>query len=140
LKSITGMSGIEGEMIDLICRMLLSYVVNALWQIPIIATTTVLCSKLIRWLPSGQRHLLWVIAMFLSVLLPVWSLRVVHDMTYVSGRAQASSKNAPVATDRALAAHSAIWSGVQHREWSISVIDPVSRIALVSTWHSSSIV
>jgi beta-lactamase regulating signal transducer with metallopeptidase domain len=54
--------------------MLSTYVLNALWQIPLIALTAWICIKLANRLPAKYHHAVWVAALLLSVVLPLTSL------------------------------------------------------------------
>lgn len=56
-------------------NMILStYVLNALWQIPVIVATAWLCMKVANRLPAKYRHAVWVATLLLGVLLPLMSL------------------------------------------------------------------
>lgn len=69
---------------------LTTFVVNSLWQIPLIAATAALCSRLMRSVPSVYRHLVWVAALGLCICLPVESLwssnRVGHNFSPASSQ------------------------------------------------------
>ncbi len=64
-------------------QLLTTFLVNALWQIPVIAGITALCALLLRTAPSSSRYLLWVAALGLCLLLPLASLR--HASNFSSG-------------------------------------------------------
>ena len=51
-----------------------TYVLNALWQIPVIAATAWLCMKFASRLPAKYKHAVWVAALFLAVVLPILGL------------------------------------------------------------------
>lgn len=51
-----------------------TYVLNALWQIPVIAATAWLCMKFASRLPAKYQHAVWVAALLLAVVLPILSL------------------------------------------------------------------
>ncbi len=51
-----------------------TYVLNALWQIPVIVATAWLCMKFASRLPAKYQHAVWVAALFLGVVLPLLSL------------------------------------------------------------------
>ena len=53
---------------------LTTFIVNSLWQIPLIAATAALCSRLMHSMPSVYRHLVWVAALGLCICLPVESI------------------------------------------------------------------
>ncbi len=56
-------------------QILVTYLVNALWQIPTIAVIGLLSALLLRRFPSVYLHRLWVAALLASVLVPFMSLR-----------------------------------------------------------------
>lgn len=51
-----------------------TYVLNALWQIPVIAATAWACMKIANRLPAKYRHAVWVATLLLGVILPLMSL------------------------------------------------------------------
>lgn len=53
----------------------LTFLLNAVWQVTLIAGLTTCCMALLRNVASRHRHLLWVLALVLSVALPLWSLQ-----------------------------------------------------------------
>ena len=57
-------------------QILVTYLVNALWQIPTIAVIGLLSALLLGRFPSVYLHRLWVAALLASVLVPFMSLRV----------------------------------------------------------------
>jgi hypothetical protein len=59
---------------DAINRFLSTYVLNALWQIPVIAATAWLCLRFAKRLPASHHHVLWVASLLLGVVLPLVSL------------------------------------------------------------------
>jgi hypothetical protein len=56
-----------------ISHLLTTFLVNSLWQIPLIAAVTALCATLIRPVPSAYRHVVWVVALGLCLGLPLTS-------------------------------------------------------------------
>ncbi len=52
-------------------RMLLNFLMNSVWQIALVAAAAVAAARLARSAPARHRHCLWVMALALSVLLPV---------------------------------------------------------------------
>jgi beta-lactamase regulating signal transducer with metallopeptidase domain len=52
-----------------------TYLTNALWMTCVVAAVTVLLSRALRRCPASYRHVLWVAALLLAVLLPSASLR-----------------------------------------------------------------
>src|SRR5215471_19066749 len=59
---------------DVINQVLLTYVLNAFWQIPLIAATAWLCLKLASRLSPTHHHAVWVAALVLSVVIPLSNL------------------------------------------------------------------
>src|SRR5436305_1920802 len=55
--------------------LVLTYAVNALWMTCAVAAITAVLARGLRRLPAAQQHVLWVVALTLSVLLPMTSLR-----------------------------------------------------------------
>ena len=51
-----------------------TFVLNALWQIPVIAATAWVCMKSANRLPAKYRHAVWVATLLLGVVLPLMSL------------------------------------------------------------------
>ena len=58
----------------MISLILSTYVLNALWQIPVIAATAWVCMKFANRLPAKYRHAVWVATLLLGVVLPLMSL------------------------------------------------------------------
>jgi len=55
-------------------RLLTTFLVNSIWQVPLIAAIAALCSRLMRRTPSAYRHVVWVAALGLCIGLPLISL------------------------------------------------------------------
>lgn len=53
----------------------ITFFLNALWQIPLIAAVAALACRLMRNSPAGHRHAVWVAALAASLLLPLASVR-----------------------------------------------------------------
>lgn len=51
----------------------LTFLLNAAWQIAVITLVATICARLMRRAPARQQHRIWTAALFLSVGLPVWS-------------------------------------------------------------------
>ena len=63
-----------------ISQLLLTFLLNACWQIPLIAALASFCGWLLRRSAPRYRHVLWVAALFLSFLLPaITSSRILLD-------------------------------------------------------------
>ena len=65
-----------------ISHLLTTFLVNSLWQIPLIAAVGALCATLMRSVPSAYRHVVWVVALGLCLGLPLTSI---SSPTSVSG-------------------------------------------------------
>jgi hypothetical protein len=59
-------------------HLLLTYLINAVWQAGVICAVATLCSLLLRRTRASFRHGLWTAALLVSALLPLWSLRGVQ--------------------------------------------------------------
>lgn len=57
-----------------ISRFMLGFLINALWQAPLIMLVASLCDRLMRNAPARFRHWLWVISLLLCLLLPLSGL------------------------------------------------------------------
>ena len=55
-------------------QLLTTFLVNSIWQAPLIATIAALCSRVMRRTPSVYRHAMWVAALGLCLGLPLISL------------------------------------------------------------------
>src|SRR5437762_14048828 len=51
-----------------------SYLANAIWEVTLVAVAAELADRLLRRAPSRYRHVLWVIALGIAVLIPFLSL------------------------------------------------------------------
>jgi TonB family protein len=58
---------------ETISRDLLTFLLNSLWQIPLVAAVAALACRLIRNGPAAHRHAVWVAALAAAVLLPLGS-------------------------------------------------------------------
>src|SRR5260370_42348260 len=55
-----------------ISQLLLTFLLNACWQVALIAATAMLCALLLRGTAVRYQHLLWVVALIASFCLPAW--------------------------------------------------------------------
>ncbi len=76
---------------ETLSRYLLTFLFNSLWQIPLIAAVAFVACKLMRNGPASHRHAVWVAALFVSILLPLASLRTCRR----DAEAVFSAPNAP---------------------------------------------
>ncbi|HWS52581.1 MAG TPA: M56 family metallopeptidase [Pyrinomonadaceae bacterium] len=53
----------------------LTYLLNAVWQVALVAAAAAGCMSLLRHAPARHRHVLWVAALVVSFALPLWSLQ-----------------------------------------------------------------
>ena len=60
---------------ETISRILLTFLLNSLWQIPVVAAVALLACRLMRRGPAAHQHMVWVAALLAAVLLPVASVR-----------------------------------------------------------------
>ena len=68
---------------ETISRYLLTFLLNSLWQVPLVAAVAVLASRLMLNGPARYRHALWVTALLAAILLPVASVRKSEQSTTV---------------------------------------------------------
>lgn len=54
--------------------LVLTFLANALWQVPAVVVATALAARLLRRAPARHRHALWLAALALAVALPMASL------------------------------------------------------------------
>jgi TonB family protein len=54
-------------------QLLLTFLLNAVWQVPLIVASAAFCSWLLRQATARYRHLVWVAALFLSFGLPAFA-------------------------------------------------------------------
>ena len=57
-----------------VSELVLNFLLNAAWQIVVVALIAWICECLLRNAAAGYRHALWVAALLLSMALPFWSL------------------------------------------------------------------
>jgi beta-lactamase regulating signal transducer with metallopeptidase domain len=66
---------------ETISRTLLTFLLNALWQVPLAAAVAALGGWIMRRGPAWHRHALWVAALFAALLLPLGGIRVPTNAT-----------------------------------------------------------
>ncbi len=105
---------------DPISRLLLTYLANSIWMVAVIAGIAALLAKLLRRTPSAYRHLLWVTALVLAVLLPfasIWRVGTERRVSLTPSQlAGASSLPESVSQD---VSGDTFWSRMKHRQRSI---------------------
>jgi len=70
-------------------QLLLTFLLNACWQIPLIAALASFCGWLLRRSASRYRHILWVAALLLSFMLPaITSSRILLDAFQIATGSQ----------------------------------------------------
>jgi hypothetical protein len=57
-----------------ISRVAVTYLVNALWQVPMIAAMAWVCLKLMRRVPVSYKHAIWVITLILAAAIPLLTI------------------------------------------------------------------
>jgi len=68
-------------------ELILNFLLNATWQIVVITMVAGLGARLLKNAPSRYRHALWVASLFLSVILPLWSVVGVQPKAVVTATA-----------------------------------------------------
>ena len=53
--------------------MITAFIVNAAWQVAAIAVVALICAKAMRNATASQKHAVWIAALVISVVLPMWS-------------------------------------------------------------------
>ena len=72
-----------------ISQLLLTFLLNACWQIPLVAALATFCAWLLRRSSAKHRHLLWVAALLISFLVPaITSSRILTDSFVVATASQ----------------------------------------------------
>jgi TonB family protein len=80
-------------------QVVMTFLLNASWQIVLVAAAAALCDWLLRGAPARYRHAVWVIALLLSLVVPALSLSSYLDRSpAVSSAAAASLESTPVVT------------------------------------------
>lgn len=85
---------------ETISHSLLTFLLNALWQVPLVAAVAALACRMTRNGPASHRHAVWVAALAISLLLPMASLRPPEDAPLLRSAvppAASALANAPVA-------------------------------------------
>ena len=59
---------------ETISHCLLTFLLNSVWQIPLVTLIAALVCRLMRNNPAGHRHMVWVAALLAAVLLPLASV------------------------------------------------------------------
>ena len=85
-----------------VSQFVLTFLLNASWQILLIAATASLCDRILSGTAARYRHTVWVIALFLTLLLPVFSSgpNFTAPPPPVSIAAAPTTESVPVVTTR----------------------------------------
>ena len=76
-------------------QLLLTFLLNACWQIALVAMAAAMCGWLLRGTAARYRHLLWVIALVSSFCLPLLaSWRLLNGKSSDQARAQVTTQRA----------------------------------------------
>lgn len=95
---------------DAISHLLVTYCLNAIWQVPVILAVTALCARLMRRAPAAFPHRLWLAALVLSTLLPLASLDSVIT-GYSAGLTASEKSQTGSLAPRTNGAHYFSWLG-----------------------------
>jgi bla regulator protein blaR1 len=83
-------------------QMLLTFLLNASWQVSLIVTFAVVCDWLLRGVAARYRHLLWVMTLLACLAMPIWSsLRFARE-TMVRESSTTQDSVRPIVTSRIL--------------------------------------
>src|SRR5882724_5778288 len=81
---------------ETISRLLLTFLLNAGWQIALITAVAAVCAWLLRKTTARYRHLLWVSALFMSLIVPVLTCsQIVREAIFNRPSALASVSSGP---------------------------------------------
>src|SRR4051794_25269173 len=83
-----------------ISRALLTFLVNSLWQVPLVAGAAAGLCRLLRNSPARHRHAVWVAAMAAAILLPLSSMRIAKQEPVPQYRADLTTEQIAVAKTR----------------------------------------
>ena len=81
-------------------QLLLTFLLNAAWQVLVITACAALCDWLLRGTAARYRHALWVAALFLSICVPVLSSSHLIKPSVISKPAQVETKGEPLVVSR----------------------------------------
>jgi beta-lactamase regulating signal transducer with metallopeptidase domain/uncharacterized membrane protein YkoI len=84
----------------IISQLLLTFLLNACWQIALVAAVASLCTWLLRKAPARQRHLVWVAALVISLGLPVLTTSQLLSRAFFSAPATQQTVIAPPVTSQ----------------------------------------
>jgi uncharacterized membrane protein YjjB (DUF3815 family) len=95
---------------------LLTFLLNSLWQIPVIACVVALAAWLLRYGPANHRHAVWVVALIASAALPI-----ISTITATSRRNTSNAFTVPALPQQAESSTS------RNARPTVSSQDPLSR-------------
>jgi beta-lactamase regulating signal transducer with metallopeptidase domain len=86
-------------------RTVLTFLLNAIWQVPVAAGVAALAARLMRNGPASHRHAVWVVALLSAILLPIASIGTadrsavtLYEPTLATGGTVAARASAPAAS------------------------------------------
>ena len=122
---------------DWISRMLVTFLVNSIVQVAIIAGLALLCSVALRRAAAKYQYVLWIAALLLSSLLPLWSLKSAissavsvrgHDTLAGTGQ----SKPGPAPPNETIAL--GLWSWLSQPHEELLLFPPTLTAVLASLY------
>jgi TonB family protein len=84
----------------IIPQLLLTFLLNAAWQVVVITACAALCDWLLRKTAARYRHALWVSALFLSICVPALSSSRLIKPSVISKPAPVETRSEPVVVSR----------------------------------------
>src|SRR5437660_11203585 len=69
-----------------VSQVLLTFLLNACWQIALVTVAAVLCAWLWRGTSARHKHLLWVAALALALCLPVLTIARLSGVSFFRGQ------------------------------------------------------
>src|ERR1035441_10096804 len=127
---------------DWISRMLVTFLVNSIVQVAIIAGLALLCSVALRRAAAKYQYVLWIAALLLSSLLPLWSLKSAissavsvrgHDTLAGTGQ----SKPGPAPPNETIALGLWSWLSQPHEE---QLLFPPTLTAVLASLYAAFLV
>lgn len=115
---------------ETISHPLLTFLLNALWQVPLVAAVAALACRMMGNGPASHRHAVWVAALVISLLLPMASLRRGDDSTLLRSAVPPAASALAGASSAASATLAAAGAAPASRSRTISYAPAVGAVLL----------
>src|SRR5215471_18256336 len=93
---------------ETVSRILLTFLLNAVWQVPMVCAIAALACRVMSKGPAGHRHAVWVAALAAAILLPVASIRTADQSPTPQYSVALVAPDAPVKSAPALPARAPV--------------------------------